>query len=1219
MNRDIAIVGLAVHGPGVRDQRDYWDLIVNGRSTSGPFPTQRGADIGEYLRLIREVCLTPDPVPVEYFDGCFMDRIDEFDYGFFGMTPKQASLSDPQQRLVLQTTYEALEDAGYTGARGEDRRVGMFVGFSTTSGYTYLNYLGLIDRALGQIGLMGNLQSMMANRLSHQFDLTGPSVVVDTACSSGIVALHQAKTALLHDECELAVVAGARVVLVPEQHPAMKVGFESPDGMTRVFDERADGTGLGEGSGAVVLKRLDAAIADGDQIYAVVKGSAVNHNGHTENLTHPDARSQARLLDAAWTDGVVDPTGIRYLETHGTATRTGDPVEIEGLRLAFGRYTDKRGFCALGAVKANIGHLLEAAGIAGLIKTALVLRRRTIPPVANLETPNPRIPFDQSPVYLPTSPAALPLEQAPVLAGVSAFGLGGTNAHAVLEEYHPAPGAAQPRPGTPHLFTLSARTESALSALVQAWTEDLRSGRLDDVDLADLCYTTNISRGGHRHRLALVVSSVDELRERLPAFDRQTTASIDATRPADDRRAALAALASSYVDGSDIEARAVAAGAASTDLLGEPLARRPRIVHLVPYQFEAHRCWVDIPETEPRERPAGAVPDTHPVAHDVSFVPVPPPAPAGEPARFLVLADPDGAATAFVSAVLPDARVLTLADEPFDPRTGFRLDEEDLERVANLVMDGGFTHVVHALAFDESPARDLTELDRRLRKNLHSLFLLAKAMMLTGVEGTLVILTRRAVATTQGEPGVVVENGTLVGLARGIAAESPYLRVRLVDVDRGAPPAAMRDELSATDPGVLAWRGGQRFRETLSEVHQVAPPGAGEYLRPGGTYLITGGTGGIGLEVARAFAATPGVNLVLVSRSGLPPREEWATVAAGDDTRLRARVAILRECLDRGATVEVVRASTTDTEAMAAVLAGIRRRFGRLDGIVHAAGVAIAEPLMFRTIEAFDTVLWPKLHGAFILEALTRDDRPDFIVHFASVAAVLPSAGQGDYAAANAYLDNLARVNANPACRVLAIDWYSWKETGMAVEANAVMDAVFKSLPTVVAMELFDQAMRSTRTRLLAGEINYAGPYTDRLLSSTIALSPEVTEAVQASVAAQERILQQTIGRIRKRIDSVPVELTGRPGGGYTPTELVVAKCLTEAFGYPTLNIHADFLELGGDSITALGIANNLSAYFGVRFDPAMMLTDRSVEAVAHHLDRLGVADAAEPEPVTIG
>lgn len=1194
MSPDIAIVGLAVRGPGVRDQRDFWDVIVNGRSQSGPFPAHRAADVEKYLRLIRESGLTPDSTPVAFYDGYFMDRVDEFDHEFFGMPPKSAGLTDPQQRLLLQTTYEALEDAGYTGeSRAAQQRVGVFVGHSATSGHTYLHFIRTVDWSAVQLGLLGNIQAMMANRLSHHLDLTGPSAVVDAACASGIVALHQARLSLLNGDCDLAVVAGARVVLVPEQHPAMRVGFESHDGVTRPFDDRADGTGMGEGSGAVVLKRLDRAVADGDQIYAVVKGTAVNHNGRTTHPTHPDAEAQARLIEAAWAAAEVDPIRVRYVEAHGTGTRAGDPVELDGLSRAFGRHTQERGFCALGAVKANIGHLLEAAGVVGLIKAALVLRRRVVPPVANLETPNPRLPLDRSPLYLPTSSTELTAEGGPVLAGVSAFGLGGTNAHAVLEEYqqHVTPSG----PGVAHLFTLSARTEASLAALVRAWTDDLGSGRLDQMDVADICYTTNVSRSSHRYRLAFAVASVDELKRRLSTpTDRHDVAAPSVAH------AELAALASSYVDGVDIGGRAVVAREQATNPLGEPLARRPRIVDLVPYQFDVRRCWIDVPEIVPRTPAAAA-----PIAHDVIFLPAPPPEPAGEPATFLVLADAAGDGAAFVSAVLPDAAVLTLADtaEPGDPSTRFRVDEEDLERVAHMVVDGGYTHVVHALAFDDGPANNLDELDQRLQKNLHSLFLLGKGLMMAGVECTLVVLTRKAVATTQGESGVVVENGSLVGLIRAIAVEYPYLRTRLVDVDGDTSPVAVRDELSATAPGVFAWRDGRRYQETLTEMERIAEPGAGDYLKPGGTYLITGGTGGIGLEVARAFAAaSPGVRLVLVSRSELPPQRDWASIASSDDTKLGATVSILRECLDLGTTVELMRADTGDADAMATVVATIRRRFGRLDGIAHAAGVGTAERMMFRDVDAVDAVLRPKLRGAFIVDHLTRDDRPDFILHFGSVAAVTPAPGQADYAAANAYLDNAARANSDSACRVLTIDWCSWKETGMAHAFDAAKDGLYKALPTATAIDVLDQALRSDRTRLMAGEISYLDPMAARLLSSVVALSPNIADKVQAGRTAHEDVLTQAVDRVRGRIDAIQVELTGRSDGCFSDAEVIVAKCFTEATGYPTLDVRADFFELGGESITALAVADNLSTYYGVRIDPAALLVDRTIESIARRL-----------------
>ncbi|MCW6005993.1 SDR family NAD(P)-dependent oxidoreductase [Micromonospora sp. CPCC 205371] len=1205
MDNDIAIIGISVELPGVRGTHELWDLISSGRNLTRPFPAERRAEMVEFIELLRSSAISEvTDRSLQFHNGSFLDRIDNFDPDFFGMTPKHASTMDPHLRMIMRNMYVAAEDAGYVGDRIRGSRTGVFVGFAANPGQSYMEYYCRIDPTLSQVGLTGSIPTMLANRMSHFLDVRGPSLVVDTACSASLVAVHLAKTALLVGDCEMAIVAGARYVGAPLHHPLNDIGIESSDGMTRTFDELADGTGLGEGSAAVVLKRLDRAIADGDQVYAVIKGSAVNHDGATNGVTTPDAAAQAALLLAAWDDAGIDPRTLGYLEVHGTATRIGDPIEFEGLRQAFGQHTDDRQFCAVGTVKANAGHLFEGSGILGLIKAALTLDRRTIPPLANFNQPNSRIDFANGPVYIPTTPRPWPAGATPHRSGVSAFGLGGTNCHVVLEEY------AQPRPATPsagepYLFTLSAHTERSLRRLVREYVDHIDLGALDGENIADVCYTTNVSRSGHRHRLGLVVSSLGALRERLAALaeDRPADASpVFSTVPQWASQATpgtgLERVAAEYAAGGPLDWRPIQAG------------RAPRTVGLPPYEFDERRCWVDLP-ADWRTRFVGVRDEApQPITHDIVFDPEPVPAAtlAAADVRALALVDPAaGAGPLLTAAGLGGLDVLRLAganEDPVGPGGGvFHHSEADYGRVAELIVDGGYSHVVFALGSEAAAAADAVELDRRVRKNLSGLFLLTRALINAAAQVTLVVLTRSALAAAQGDP-VVAENAALVGLAKVIAREYPYLRTRSVDIDAATAPAQLRAEILADRPGLHLLRGPVRYRELFTELPEIAPTG-GDYLRPGGTYLITGGTGAIGLAVCRAFAAAqPGINLVLLSRSGAPHKATWAALAAarGVEDRTAKLAQALRELELLGAAVHVRQADAGDPDALTRVVDELRDRFGRLDGIVHAAGVPGLNLIAFRTLADFEAVVRPKLHAAFALDQATRDDRPDFIAYFSSVAAVFPASGQGDYAAANYYLDNLARANADPRCHVLSLDWVAWKEIGMAVEYGTNTDTTFKAIPTAQGLSILDAGLRSDRSRVFAGEVHYEGDIVNLLSTYDIALSDPIAEKISDAVAARAEQQARAAERIREAIEALEVELTGRPDGDYSEFEVGIARCWAEAFGFPTVDVNADFFDLGGDSIMAISLVTNIGTYLGVQLDAADLLVERTVAGLAAHL-----------------
>ena len=1199
VSNDIAIVGMSVEVPGANDVGGFWDIVSSGRSLTRSFPIPRRGDIEEYVRYLRHVAVVEEfDRSVDFYDGCYLDDAAAFDYEFFDMNPKQAGTTDPHQRMILRNMYLALEDAGYTGERVTGSRTGVFIGFSYSGG-TYLDYVCRVDSSLAPIALTGNIPTMLANRLSHFLNLHGPSMVIDTACSASLVALHQAKNALLLGDCDMAVVAGSRLVTAPIRHPTTKIGIESSDGVTRTFDDRADGTGFGEGSGVVVLKRRDRAEADGDRIYAVIKGSAVNHDGATEVVTNPDSDSQARLLTAAWENAGIDPRSIGYHEAHGTATRLGDPIEFEGLRRAFSRYTDDRQFCAVGTVKANIGHLFEGSGVMGLIKAALALNRRAIPPLANFEVPNTRIDFEQGPVFIPTELQPWPAGPTPRRAGVSAFGLGGTNCHVVLEEYvdeRPARTAAQ----GPHLFTLSARSEWSLRRLAQRYATHLQEKEIDAERFADVCYTSNISRSLHRHRIAIIAADPHDLHAQLLEVIANGQPATPARRPDDARATVLAGVAADYLAGGDLRWQTLYEGL------------QPRVTDLVPYVFEAHRCWIDFP-ADWRDRWAeGGVRQKHPVTHDIRFEPAPPATEIDPGAMVLALVDPSTDAESLLGEQEADIEFLRLTeDASADAAAYFRNEAAEYERIADLVVEGGHTHVLHALAFDAAPSTDLVRVDERVRKNLYSLFLLTKALMAAGARVTLVVLTRKAIAARQNENDVVTENAALIGLAKVITREYPYIRTRMVDVDGASPATTVCRELFADEPGLHVLRGEERLHEVFAELPDLAPDPDRRYLKAGGTYLITGGTGAIGLEIGRTFAAQQsGINLVLLSRSGAPPRDEWdRIIASSDDRKLLDRLRALREMERLGAKVHVYAADAGDPGALTAVFGELRAQFGRIDGIVHAAGVPGQSILAFREQADFAAVVAPKLHGAFMLDQLTRDDRPDFILHFSSVAAVFPAPGQGDYAAANYYLDNLARARSGDGCHVVAIDWVAWREIGMAVDYGSNVDTTFKALPTAQAMAILDSALRSDHTRVFAGEAHYDGELVHLLKAYDIALAPEIEEKIDVAVGMAAERLAAMADRIKRTVDAVTVTLTGRPDGVYTPTEITVARCWAHAFGYDTLGVEADFFDLGGDSIMAMSVASNIATCLGVPFDVADLLMERTVTAVARLIDSTSGSD----------
>jgi acyl transferase domain-containing protein/acyl carrier protein len=510
----MAIIGIGCRFPGGANSPEaFWQTLKEGVDAISKFPADRNTDA-----LTGVDCDIAVKMAARW--GGFLEQVDKFDANFFGIAPREAVYMDPQQRLLLEVAWEALENAGQAIDNLAGSPTGVFVGVCT-SDYLHFHIRSNDRDHLDPYTTSGTAHSIVANRLSYLLDFRGPSVAVDTACSSSLVAVHLACQSLRNRECRLALAGGVNLMLSPEPSLAFsRLGMLASDGRCKTFDSQADGYVRGEGCGVVVLKRLSDAMADGDPILALVRGSAVNQDGHSNGLTAPNVLAQEAVIRQALRNASVSPEQIGYIEAHGTGTSLGDPIETEALTSVLGRTRSTHTACLLGSVKTNIGHLEAAAGIAGLIKTVLALHHEEIPPHLHLRTLNPNISLTNTPLAIPTKAQSWPGISERRFAGVSAFGFGGTNAHIVLEE---APQPARTYQGdetslsdSAYLLPISARSPEALQALAQAHYRLLLSDT--KLRLDDLCFTASVRRSHHKHRLALVAHSRDELISSLAAW-----------------------------------------------------------------------------------------------------------------------------------------------------------------------------------------------------------------------------------------------------------------------------------------------------------------------------------------------------------------------------------------------------------------------------------------------------------------------------------------------------------------------------------------------------------------------------------------------------------------------------------------------------------------------------------------------------------------------------
>ncbi len=493
LNNDIAIIGMSVKVAQAENLDEFWELLKEGRETISSFPQERRKD----------VCILENN-NLKFEVGSYLEDIASFDPYYFNITPREAELMSPIQRITLEKCLEAIDDAGISKRKLNNSKTGVYIGhIGDLEGYKYKNWVNKFYNN-DPMAIPGNLNSIIPSRISYLLNLKGPAILIDTACSSSLVAISEACKSITNKECDMALAGGIRVSFCPEVS-SEKLGIESSNGQTRPFDFEADGTVIGEGIGIVVLKRLEDAIKDQDHIYSVIKGVNVNQDGSSAGITAPNGKSQMDLLTELWNKYDINPQDIDYIEAHGTGTKLGDPIELKALTQAMSKFTRRKQFCGIGSVKANIGHLFEAAGIISVIKTALMIDKHYLVPSINFSRPNKHISFSNSPFYLVNEFKKWDMEKDKLrMAGISSFGFSGTNCHIILQEFSPKNNisSTSKKDLSKLLFCFSNPTRKGLIASL----EEMRKFLLlnEEIDLEKLSLNLLYRKSHYKKRLAII-------------------------------------------------------------------------------------------------------------------------------------------------------------------------------------------------------------------------------------------------------------------------------------------------------------------------------------------------------------------------------------------------------------------------------------------------------------------------------------------------------------------------------------------------------------------------------------------------------------------------------------------------------------------------------------------------------------------------------------------
>lgn len=1118
-NEDVAIIGLAGRYPQAENIDEFWQQLVAGNDCITPIPSSRW-DHGTLTQRAKKSNLD-----IKSRWGGFIENPDHFDPLFFNISPADASYMDPQERLFLQCAWETIEDAGYTrenlapmssSFKGGD--VGVFVGVMWQEYQLY----GAEQSIKGSPIAMSSNGASVANRVSYFGNFHGPSIMLDTMCSSSLTAIHLAIQSIQSGSCSVALAGGVNLSTHPNKYIGLaQANFLSSNGRCMSFGEGGDGYVPSEGVGCVLLKPLKKAIADRDHIYGVIRGSAINHGGKVNGYTVPNPHAQEAVIHRALDLANVDPSQVGYVEAHGTGTSLGDPIEITALTRAFSHSKVKRkDKCSIGSVKSNIGHAESAAGIAGLTKILLQFKYNQLVPSIHSESINNRVPLTNSPFKIQNNnqswmrETSSDNESISRIAGLSSFGAGGSNAHFVIEDYHQQDGGEMF--SGPFLVPFSAHDEKALNRLLVKFQNF--SSKLSESNLPSVAYTLQVGREAFAYRLAFLVGSLAELLAQihhvvsggLDACGQLTNVFYSHNSVANTGQShqigddGLVDQAHSWVQGSNFD----------WNILW--LRLRPLKISLPSYPFAKESYWI------PGERPLGSLQSDErirPMSSTLLFEP------------FWLPQTSQNAPT--IRSAIKHHLVLC------------HLPSDHVSRIKNLQLSSEL-HSWHSGKADVSA-------------NCFHGYAYALMELLKKIAAYKDVKTRVHFIVNSEQGGQYLSG--LSGMLRSAALEIPALSAHIIDYDTNSLDqliSAFEGELQANNlRGQIRYRAGKRYEHFWKEVpdlgHRKLP------WKTGGVYLITGGAKGIGLHIAKDIAKKNfDSTLWLIGRSSL-------------SETLRGELESLN------ANVNYRQLDISSYSAVHALIAEIIDIDGKINGVIHSAGLTRDGGLRSKTSEQLQDVLTPKLYGIECLDQAIGNMPLDFMLLMSSISGALGNVGQTDYAAANAFLDGFASVrnglrkNGQRQGHTISINWPYWREGGMKLTDSQIksmassygvlpleLGAAFDALYRVFSYPKIDQAL------ILSGEL-------DSLREMMSSLAPVESDLFQTKARSELKMAQD--------LSEPKVKVNDK-----NTISQFVLRTLSEVLDISIERFdHSKSFDLYGvDSVSSVSILERLQSHFGL-------------------------------------
>ncbi len=1142
----IAIVGMAGKFPGADNITEFWENLKEGKDSVSDVVGKRWSEQAFYSDGVK----TSEGKP--RWMGA-LSNIENFDPLFFNISPTEAACMDPQQRLFLQQAWLAFEDAGYSREKLDGVNCGTYVGVMQNEYWEYV-YDDSQKRGVAQTAT-GNSNAILAARIAYLLNLHGPALAIDTACSSSLVALHMACQSLRSRDVDMALVGGVTLYLSPDGYSRMHdAGMLSHSGHCYTFDNRADGFVPAEGAAAVVVKRLEDAIADDDYIYGVVIGSGLNQDGKTNGITAPSAAAQARLQKRVYEQFDIDPNSINYVEAHGTGTKLGDPIEIEALNESFETYGVPKANCAIGSVKTNIGHTSAAAGIVGLQKILLSMYHNMLPPSIHFNNINEHIDIDNCPFYVNTELKSWKTYgNQPRRAAMNCFGYSGTNVHLVVEEFQSRKSSQIDNGEHQRAFVLTAASEGQLRKYAENVSNYLRNLSSDIEGIVDrLAYTTYLHSSGGKYRLLIQYQSLDDLIMKLDSYiDGQVE--IDGLYSATEEKV----------------------NSAITALFNDPDFEKTISAWIEQKKFsQLAKVWlsgVDIPWSKLYENmyvkrlpmfpgyvfaeQAYWTTPTHPTISSPKSQQV---RPVVDVLKNKNLRDYHFATSCRLAAPL-------IPKNNIDGDNHYILVGVDMPEKINRVLsynDGWQYQQIDCASVDESMQVSM------LLRNTVTL------MNQIGTQGEGRKFCYLFVTPEDSHPAY----SALLGLVKSVTQENRKISAKSITFEslEQLPEDKLIQQLEQEFNSNFDVHGVHyneeftRYEERYTKATLTDIAGLKPMLKQKGIYLISGGLGGIGQLLSRYLREQYDAVVILVGRSPI-----------NDDNR-----DLLASLHGDSDSVEYIQVDIANRVEVTNLIQDISNRYGNLNGIFHAAGVIRDAMLNNKTADQIEEVCAPKIKGTLNLDACTRHLNLDFMMLFASIAGVTGNVGQLDYASANQFLDTFASVRnkrlieSGESGFTISVDWPLWTDGGMGVDAQKLewftRQTGMSTLSSKQGIEIIELALRQRTYSQLIPMIGDLGKIENYLC---LPIKSAVNDDVNTLNDTSANVTQVS------EIESVLEVFSG-----------VLSISSTE------IDVDTNIEEYGVDSILMMKILNELEKLFEKPLAPAILTEFPTIHSLCEHL-----------------